>query len=348
MFIFKNIFDNIVYTQSCHIMSDASYTEVNTNTTDVVNNATEGVIYTKKYFKYDLRFIIHNNHEMYIVNDILKQYSANEKKPKKNFIRFLELPTTQELIDVMCSTGVTPNSEEPLYKQKDDVLMKYNFSNITSTINEAYVVCEHLLLHCLTWVNPSFSFKIYSFLIRCRSIDNEFLNNDLTGLIYSNKYNSSMIVKLLSARYIKDVTQNNWKLDIRPMVNTKSKCIDLCIVYRKSNNSCLSKNSLITVTKIPNANVLRSILFPMLLEMLGDKDCKRKNKQRSHISIPLSAYTTQEFIASNNSVAELLLTYDSNPTDIEINTTLYDHLKQIISSVITALQWNECEIKYLY
>lgn len=348
MFIFKNIFVNVVYTQSCHIMSDTSYTEINTNTTDVVNNATEGVIYTKKYFKYDLRFIIHNNHEMYIVNDILKQYAVNEKKTKKDFNKFLAFPTTQELIDVMCSTGVTSNSTSPLNLKKDDIIMLYSFKTGYNNLSSVYVVCEHLLLHCLTWVNPSFSFKIYSFLIRCRSIDNDFLNNDLTGLIYSNKYNSSMIVKLLSARYIKDVTQNNWKLDIKPMVNTKSKCIDLCIVYRKSNNSCLSKDSLITVTKIPNANVLRSILFPMMLEMLEDKDCKRKNKQRSHISIPLTAYTTQEFIASNNSVAELLLTYDSNPTDIEINTTLYDHLKQIITSVITALQWNECEIKYLY
>lgn len=308
-------------------------------------------VHVMKYINYTLKFVLVNDTKMYFVGDILKQYSKDHNGIRKDFYKYIHLQSTRDLLNVLykhkynsdlrCMDKCENLLEIP------EIIQKYKLNvDLFGTGNSAIIICEYLLIDCLMWVDKIFAYDVYSFLSKCREIDNEFLKNDLRGLIYANNEMTSLIIKILSCRYIQDKSQNNWILNIKPVIDENNNCIDLCIVYRKSEKTELDKNSLISISKIPNANVLRSILFPSLLELLKHS-CKRKNKQRSCINVPLTVYTTQKFIYEHKSINNILTIFKTNPIMIDINLELYTKIKNIVVSIITALQWSVCDIKYL-
>lgn len=143
---------------------------------------------------------------------------------------------------------------------------------------------------------------------------------------------------MLSNRYIKDKHQNNWKLSIVPAFDKTTGEFEIQLVYKKTDSTSLCFNALLSVIGIPNANVMRSTMFPKLLELLESFQGKRKNRQRSRVTMPLNNYAehcptviTEEMM---NCPVEL----------IPIKQDLLYKIKELIYSIINNLKWQNCFI----
>lgn len=305
-----------------------------------------------KYYDYTIDYITEpNGKRMYLVSKIIDQYNKkhNTKKMYKNY---LKTEGTREFIDILASEEEGEDNPVLDNQQNDNInhksYEKYkNLQGINQMVTikgqnetytaKAYLVSEPLLNDCLMSIDRKLAREIIGFIIKCRELDNEYLKKKLIGLQLENK-TLKETNEMLSNRYIKDKHQNNWKLSIVPAFDKTTGEFEIQLVYKKTDSTSLSFNALLSVIGIPNANVMRSTMFPKLLELLESFQGKRKNRQRSRVTMPLNNYAehcptviTEEMM---NCPVEL----------IPIKQDLLYKIKELIYSIINNLNWQNCFI----
>ena len=98
----------------------------------------------------------------------------------------------------------------------------------------------------------------------------------------------------------------------------------------------MSENSLVTICKLPNANVIRTILFPRLLNLLISYNGVKKNNQRSRIILPLEKYSENRL-----TMKTLDKTSYNNPILIIPNSIFLQKLKELFKNIITEMNWTD-------
>ena len=290
-----------------------------------------------------------NGKRMYLVSKIIDQYNKKYNTNKRLYSYF-KSDTAQEFTEILAAEEglaiwrVLTNEE----KQRNHNMPAYDYKNLpgisqlvsikgSEDITKAYLVSEPLLNDCLMSIDRKLAREIIGFIIKCRELDNEYLKKKLIGLQLENK-TLKETNEMLSNRYIKDKHQNNWKLSIVPAFDKTTGEFEIQLVYKKTDSTSLSFNALLSVIGIPNANVMRSTMFPKLLELLESFQGKRKNRQRSRVTMPLNNYAehcpsvvTEEMM---NCPVEL----------IPIKQDLLYKIKELIYSIINNLNWQNCFI----
>lgn len=299
-----------------------------------------------KYYDYDIDYITESDgNRMYLVSKIINKYNKINKTDKR-VNDYLRNKATKEFIDLLVEEDDCGNSRN-LEKQKKDyknsqnidipgIIQHIDIKNCTDATSGGYLFNEQLLNDCLMSVDRKLAKKIINFIIKCRNIDNDFLEKEIVELKLKVKTLEEKNEQLTN-RFVKDLEPNNWKLNIVPGFN-KAKQFEIRLIYRKTNSRLLSKDSLISVVGIPNANVMRTSMFPRLLDLLENYSGNRKNKQRSRILVPLERYT-------NNIPPVLTKEIIDCPLDlIKISPTLLQDIKNLITEIITSLDWKDCHI----
>ena len=302
------------------------------------------------YYDYTIDYITEpNGKRMYLVSKIIDQYNKKHNTNKRLYSYF-KSDTAQEFTEILAAEEglaiwrVLTNEE----KQRNHNMPAYDYKNLpgisqlvsikgSEDITKAYLVSEPLLNDCLMSIDRKLAREIIGFIIKCRELDNEYLKKKLIGLQLENK-TLKETNEILSNRYIKDKHQNNWKLSIVPAFDKTTGEFEIQLVYKKTDSTSLSFNALLSVIGIPNANVMRSTMFPKLLELLESFQGKRKNRQRSRVTMPLNNYAehcpsiiTEEMM---NCPVEL----------IPIKQDLSYKIKELIYSIINNLNWQNCFI----
>ena len=303
-----------------------------------------------KYYDYTIDYITEpNGKRMYLVSKIIDQYNKKHNTNKRLYSYF-KSDTAQEFTEILAAEEglaiwrVLANEE----KQRNHNMPVYDYKNLpgisqlvsikgSENITKAYLVSEPLLNDCLISIDRKLAREIIGFIIKCRELDNEYLKKKLIGLQLENK-TLKETNEMLSNRYIKDKHQNNWKLSIVPAFDKTTGEFEIQLVYKKTDSTSLCFNALLSVIGIPNANVMRSTMFPKLLELLESFQGKRKNRQRSRVTMPLNNYAehcptviTEEMM---NCPVEL----------IPIKQDLLYKIKELIYSIINNLNWQNCFI----
>ena len=303
-----------------------------------------------KYYDYTIDYITEpNGKRMYLVSKIIDQYNKKHNTNKRLYSYF-KSDTAQEFTEILAAEEglaiwrVLANEE----KQRNHNMPVYDYKNLpgisqlvsikgSKNITKAYLVSEPLLNDCLMSIDRKLAREIIGFIIKCRELDNEYLKKKLIGLQLENK-TLKETNEMLSNRYIKDKHQNNWKLSIVPAFDKTTGEFEIQLVYKKTDSTSLCFNALLSVIGIPNANVMRSTMFPKLLELLESFQGKRKNRQRSRVTMPLNNYAehcptviTEEMM---NCPVEL----------IPIKQDLLYKIKELIYSIINNLNWQNCFI----
>ena len=314
------------------------------------NSATRSVdsssFSSMKYYDYDIDYITEpDGNRMYLVSKIINKYNKINKTDKR-INDYLRNKATKEFIDLLVEEDGCGNSRN-LEKQKKDyknsqnidipgIIQHIDIKNCTDATSGGYLFNEQLLNDCLMSVDRKLAKKIINFIIKCRNIDNDFLEKEIVELKLKVKTLEEKNEQLTN-RFVKDLEPNNWKLNIVPGFN-KAKQFEIRLIYRKTNSRLLSKDSLISVVGIPNANVMRTSMFPRLLDLLENYSGNRKNKQRSRILVPLERYT-------DNIPPVLTKEIIDCPLDlIKISPTLLQDIKNLITEIITSLDWKDCHI----
>lgn len=308
-----------------------------------------------KYYGYSIDYITEpNGKRMYLVSKIIDQYNTFNKTNKKLYDYFRS-EYNKEFMDILSEEEGLGNYR--VLESNKNIGSKrtsnYDFKNLpgisklirikgsNSFTTKAYVVSEPLLNDCLMYIDRKLARRMINFLIKCRELDNEYLNKELMGLQLKVKdlEDTNNELKetndMLTNRYIKDIIPNNWKLSIIPAFDKNTKIFELRLVYKKTNSCSLGLNALISVVGIPNANVMRTSMFPKLLKLLETFQGKRKNKQRSRIVMPLNNYAEH---CPNIITNEMM---DCPVELIPVNQTLLFKIKELINSIIDDLDWQE-------
>ena len=308
-----------------------------------------------KYYDYTIDYITEpNGKRMYLVSKIIDQYNKKYNMHKKLYTYFRS-DIAQEFTEILAAEeGVATlrliqnkknnlNNSAPVYDYKNLPGISQLVSiKGSGSITKAYIVSEPLLNDCLMSIDRKLARDIINFIIKCRELDNEYLNKKLIGLQLKVKtledINNELkeTNEMLSNRFIRDLEPNNWRLSIVPAFDKRTEIFELRLIYEKTNSKSLSLNALISVVGIPNANVMRTNMFPRLLKLLEPFQGKRKNKQRSRITMPLNSYA---LIPPKNITLEML----NSPVElIPIRQDLLFKIKDLIETMINSLDWQEC------
>ena len=98
----------------------------------------------------------------------------------------------------------------------------------------------------------------------------------------------------------------------------------------------MSENNLVTICKLPNANVIRTVLFPRFLNLLASYGGIKKNKQRSRIILPLERYSE-----NNLNVLTLGQASFNNPISIKPSSIFLQKLKELFENTIVEMGWTD-------
>ena len=303
-----------------------------------------------KYYDYTIDYITEpNGKRMYLVSKIIDQYNKKHNTNKMLYSYF-KSDVAQEFTEVLAAEEglaiwrVLDNDE----KHRNHNIPAYDYKNLpgisqlvtikgSNNITKAYIVSEPLLNDCLMTIDRKLARDIINFIIKCREIDNDYLHKELIELKLEIK-TLKETNEILANRYIKDKHQNNWKLSIVPAFDKTTKNFEIQLVYKKTDSTSLHFNALLSVVGIPNANVMRSTMFPKLLELLGTFQGKRKNRQRSRVTMPLNNYAEH---CPTNITEEMM---DCPVELIPIKQDLLCKIKELIYSIINNLNWQHCFI----
>ena len=303
-----------------------------------------------------------DNTRMYLISEIVDKFSK-VNKVRKDLYDYLRLSNTKEFIRVLINKCVTGNSRlrintknigiKNIIKEDDKNIAKImHIANIANPIvgfnsRHHYLFNEYLFNDCLLWLDKIFAFDVIHFLIQCRNIYNNCLKEQIEGLVYKvndleNKnedLNSQLMLvtkneRRLLHRYVEDKVPNNWRLSIIPGFENNK--FELRLIYRKTNSTYISENNIATICKLPNANVIRTVLFPRLLNLLIKYGGVRKNQQRSRIILSLERY-------SENRLNLLTLDQSSfdNPILIKPNSIFLQNLKELFENTINEMGWTD-------
>lgn len=314
-----------------------------------------------QYHEYTIRYIdTICKYRMYLISELVEQFITTNNI-KKQMYDYIRLSSTKELLDVLYKNSQTGNSRFVDKYQKDlkNSISTINYKNLPEIIQLVkikgkygssplrYIVNEIVLNDCLMWLDKDFAIKIFLFIIQCRNIDNNCLKEQVEGLVYKvndleNKnedLNSQLMLvtkneRRLLHRYVEDKVPNNWKLTIIPGFENNK--FELKLIYRKTNSTYMSENNLVTICKLPNANVIRTVLFPRLLNLLTRYGGIKKNKQRSRIILPLERYSE-----NNLNVLTLEQASFNNPISIKPSSIFLQKLKELFENTIVEMGWTD-------
>ena len=316
-----------------------------------------------QYHEYNIMYTdVINDTRMYLISEIVDKFSK-VNNVRKDLYDYLRLSSTKDFIRVLINKCVTGNSRSRINienisikntikinnKNIDGIVHVVNIANSIVGFNSKchYLFNEYLFNDCLLWLDKIFAFDVIHFLIQCRNIDNNCLKEQIEGLVYKvndleNKnedLNSQLMLvtkneRRLLHRYVEDKIPNNWKLTIIPGFENNK--FELRLIYRKTNSTYMSENNLVTICKLPNANVIRTVLFPRFLNLLANYGGIKKNKQRSRIILPLERYSE-----NNLNVLTLDQASFNNPISIKPSSIFLQKLKELFENTIVEMGWTD-------
>ena len=186
------------------------------------NSATRSVdsssFSSMKYYDYDIDYITEpDGNRMYLVSKIINKYNKINKTDKR-INDYLRNKATKEFIDLLVEEDDCGNSRN-LEKQKKDyknsqnidipgIIQHIDIKNCTDATSGGYLFNEQLLNDCLMSVDRKLAKKIINFIIKCRNIDNDFLEKEIVELKLKVKTLEEKNEQLTN-RFVKDLEPNN-------------------------------------------------------------------------------------------------------------------------------------------